>query len=467
MKSFLSFYVPVYKKLLDVKEYVKYFDSKSIGAYYRLLCSRVWRLDVEETLEEGYGGSATFTLAKEYERGNLTAYISDKELSDLLCVSTRHIRRMRSILHNLGLINYVREEKKESAFFYKVGETIKSKEYGKYNEIFFIDRWLKQVDDFKKKNKSKFASTEEIPFVKQLICLLDNSIKLEENNIVQIESELVEFKDNLFDVGHTCPPSWTYMSDIDEENVEKNDVQDGDILTAMKRPNNNSINNNLKNNYQEPLFGEENRVSLEDLVYGASSVSKLGGNLLKAVKEFGYDKVSDFIVMTESNLSGTKTPLADFVMNTFMVKQPQSNIVTLMWQWWIALSLDFSRPTMRSDATRAKMVFSKIPVKNWSEFKYLISLARTKKVQNFQSMETPTWLYNLTQNFVVKLDEFRKQALNMSNAEVNITIAETLKSLEEAENAMYKIVAEKGLTDDLEDFDFDSFEKDFLGDDNG
>lgn len=462
MKSFLSFYIPVYKKLLDIKEYVKYFDSKSIGAFYRILCSRVWRLDIEETIEEGYNGEATRVLAREYESGNLVAYISDKELADILCVSDRHIRRMRSNLINLKLIEVKRGDKKEATYFYKLGETIRVKEYGKYNEIFFIDKWLKQVDDFKKKNKKKDVSTEYIPFVQDLIKNLDSTFK-DVCEDLELDSGLIEYKSSIFESGHTCPAIRTYMSDTEEKIVVDLFDQDGDIEEIMKSPNNNSINNNYKNNYQEPLFGENDRVSMDDLIYGSSSVSKLGGNLLKAVKEFGYEKVSNYIISTEGNLKNTKTPLADFVMNKFTEFRPESKVVTLIWQWWVALSLDFNRPTLRSDSTRAKIMFSKLPVQDWSEFKYLVNLARTKKSQNFFSMETPTWLYNLLNSFSVKLEEFREQNLGLSSAEINKSVVEVLAAMDKQADEMNNII-KSNMDDKLSDFDFSSFEKDFLED---
>lgn len=446
MKNFLSFYIPVYKKLLDIKEYVKYFDSKSVGAFYRIICSRVWRLDTDETVEEGYRGTATYFLASQYEKGSLVSYITDKELSDLLGVSARHIRRLRTNLVSLGLIEVKREDKKASAYFYKVGKTLKSKTYGKYNEVFFIDKWLKQVDDFNKRRDS----TLNIPFVQLLMSVFDHE---KEYNVCQeIDSELEDFKDEIFESGHTCPAIRTYMSRSEDEKNLVSDDQDGENKDFMKRPNNNSINNNLKN-YQNGLFEEEEMTSLRDLVDNFSSSSRIGGNLLKAVKQFSYDDVKDFLQGKDNSLKHSKTPFADYVMKLFLETKPESKLVTLMWQWWIALSLDFKRPTMRSDATRAKIIFAKIPCNNWEEFRYLVNLAKSKKVQNFASMETPTWLYNLLTNYAGKLDEFREQSVHLSRAEINSSLERVLKDFEEEDKKMKSLV--DTLSMEIEDSDFD------------
>lgn len=457
MKNFLSFYIPVYKKLLDIKEYVKYFDSKSVGAFYRIICSRVWRLDIEETTEEGYRGTVTQFLARQYEKGSLVSYISDKELSDLLGVSARHVRRLRTNLVSLGLIETKREEKKESAYFYKVGKTLKSNTYGKYNEVFFIDKWLKEADDCKKK---KYL-TENIPFVKLLKSVFDH--EKEYNTCQEIDSELEDFKDEILESGHTCPAIRTYMSDISDEKNLVVDDQDGEIQDSMKLPNNNSINNNLKN-YQNGLFEEEEMTSMKDLIDKGSSSSKIGGNLLKAVKEFSYEEVRDFLQEKDFVLNNSKTPLADYVMKLFLETKPDSKIVTLMWQWWIALSLDYKRPTMRSDVTRAKIIFSKLPCETWEEFKYLVSLAKAKKVQNFAAMETPTWLYNLLNSFSPKLDEFRSQSVNLSRAEINQSLEKVLKDFEEAGKQMQSFVDKLSMTVDEDSFDLEEITKDILGD---
>lgn len=207
-----SAYVPTYVSLQRRPVYVKYFDSKSVGAMYRILLANVWRADEDETRERGYVGKVFKQLATEYAEGNLVSYMTDEKLAELLMITERRVRTLRKQLEELGLIKAKKSE--YGGWFYQVGELVKPEKYGSIHEVLFIDEWLAQVE-YTKGDKNFIP-----PFELKLL-------ELNKKNPEEIYGKKVEKAkmQSLFlaNDGNKLPES---RKSISKQEPKENDVQD-------------------------------------------------------------------------------------------------------------------------------------------------------------------------------------------------------------------------------------------------
>lgn len=128
--------------LLEIPEFVRYFDAKPIGAVYRVLCSRVWRKPREALRKNS--SKRIKMLTDRYENGLLVSMHTLKSLSESVGYDERSVRRQLKDLLLLGLID---QEKEAGEVFYIVGETrLRGRDkqnlsIGSSNESFYINRW--------------------------------------------------------------------------------------------------------------------------------------------------------------------------------------------------------------------------------------------------------------------------------------------------------------------------------------
>lgn len=182
--------------LLEIPEFIRYFDSKPIGAIYRVLCSRVWRKPKEALRKSS--SKRIRLLTEQYESGLLSSMHTLKTLSEAVGYDERSVRRQLKDLLLLGLID---QEKIMGEVFYIVGETrLRGRDkaflgVGSSNESFYINRWRDFV------NYSSEYSPETLDLFK---------------------SELVSFFKN----GQKCQILLTDLSKISNLNDLRNLVSD-------------------------------------------------------------------------------------------------------------------------------------------------------------------------------------------------------------------------------------------------
>ena len=130
--------VPV--SLLDVPEFVRYFDSKAIGSIYRVLVSKVWRKSSFETRKNS--SKRIKKLAEFYEKGYLVSMHELSSLAEAVGYDERTVRREINMLEYLNLIKIHKEEKNTYYVVGEVGLIGKSgASMGMMSEGFYLDFW--------------------------------------------------------------------------------------------------------------------------------------------------------------------------------------------------------------------------------------------------------------------------------------------------------------------------------------
>lgn len=140
MKDINERFIMVPIALLEIPEFVRYFDSKPVGSIYRVLSSKVWR-QPKEGLRKNSSNRIKL-LTGLYEMGFLASIHDLQSLSQSVGYDDRSVRRALSTLLDLKLISM---EKIDGEVFYIVGESSLSGKDG-YNlgintESFYINRW--------------------------------------------------------------------------------------------------------------------------------------------------------------------------------------------------------------------------------------------------------------------------------------------------------------------------------------
>lgn len=465
MKAVYSFFIPVYKSLLEVPEYVTHFDSKSIGSFYRLIVSRVWRLDEQESLDAGYVAGPFRRLAKEYEDGRLVACLKDSEAAELIGVTPKYIRQLRNYLLDLELIKASKEEYHSDVYFYQVGEVIDVEMYGKYHEKFYIDRWLKDCDDAKKsKTTPKFAL--------KLAELLDRSRK----DAIQMvcyevgpDSEVdsgFELKKNFMDESGTTVSTIRNSSStsVEEKEAEK-PVQDKSLPKAPIN-NKNKVTIKKRTPQMQSLFSNEEvdeSVRLEELLNPALSPSKFISAIRKAVKSFGQGEVVAHLIgnlksADKRSIRSSSTPLTmAFEAWCEEYDWSSSSVITLIWGWWSMLSLDLNKPFLVHAPRKVRAIISRLPeVTDWKDFMYFVSKKRERYGSNAFQYDDISWLHRDVAKFSSRIKEYKATSkLNLSKKEIDSVVSKVLRDIQEQNEKDLARLKEIAEDNGVGDFDED------------
>lgn len=247
MREINKIFVPVYTELLRNKTYTQRFDSKAIGTMFRVLAANIWRLDSKDTSSRGYRGQIFATLAQEYEAGNLVCYYDDKTLAELLGITPRYVRKLRSQLIELGLVEATQVENGAAKYYYKLGEVIDHDNYGTIHEVLFIDKWLADIQQVNKGRK------ERAEFEDQLLALKNGEKdttgdQFSNGTLTELHHQVMQRSNSIFGsgVGTTVPESRNYSSG--QEPLKTDDNQG-------KNQGKNDDTNKMK--YKEPLPSKE------------------------------------------------------------------------------------------------------------------------------------------------------------------------------------------------------------------
>lgn len=457
-KPFREFYVPVYKKLLEVPQYVKYFDSKSIGAAYRLIASRIWRLDKIETEEAGYFSEPFLSLADYYERGYLAAHISDTELADLVGVSQSYARKIRANLQNLGIAKITKAAKNGNGYFYVLGQLAKQDEYGTYLEYLYIDSWLKQVDDWRR--------NDVFPkFIELMEKYLNGAGK--EKNLTASDS--------------TESRSDSTESEIGTENVAREDDKEGKNQSTFSLPykdnNYNSKDSKITGKTKEPvlapLFGElENSpVSLMDILGNLNfSPVQLKKRILEAIAVHGKDKTISYLSkILNSDVTAKRLKLTNLFTNWYKKFRPENKFSVLVWVWWAMYALDTNTPEIAhisgKNLSERRVSMQKIyasvnsmPITEFDEFLYVIdSVTKNNGEVKLLGLKNISWLTNLVKQHNDLVLQFREAKNNISNALTSRSMVELRQRIQQEEERqreeLYKGISKA----ELDSIDIDEF----------
>lgn len=227
--------------LLEIPEFVRYFDAKPIGAVYRVLCSRVWRKPREALRKNS--SKRIKMLTDRYENGLLVSMHTLKSLSESVGYDERSVRRQLKDLLLLGLID---QEKELGEVFYIVGETrLRGRDknnlsIGSSNESFYINRWRDFVN----------YSAEYKPEVLELF-----------------KKEIVSFFKN----GQTCQILLTDLSKVLDLNELRNLVSDAEneideapLIDKVIQINSTDLNLTNLNDYELSRIRSEVRKEILD-----------------------------------------------------------------------------------------------------------------------------------------------------------------------------------------------------------
>lgn len=130
--------VPI--SLLEIPEFVRYFDSKAIGSIYRVLSSKVWRVPKNKLRKNS--SKRIKQLSQLYENGYLVSMHNLADLSEAVGYDERSVRRELNMLEYLNLIKIYKEGRE---VFYIVGEVglfgKSGANMGMLSEGFYLDLW--------------------------------------------------------------------------------------------------------------------------------------------------------------------------------------------------------------------------------------------------------------------------------------------------------------------------------------
>lgn len=455
MRKVSQYYVPVYKKLIHIKEYSRLFDTKAIGGMYRLIESRVWRLERDETRANGFFSTDILRLAEMYENGHLAAVISDKDLSEWLGVSSRHIRRMRNQLVELGILQTHKPTHKSDTYYYIVGERLKSDTYGYHSEVTYIQKWVKEVDEFW---SSGGTETQELSFVQDLVRVLSS------------KTDKAGFSTE--DSGHTCPGIWTYMSTIFTKNDPEIPVQNGETEVEAVPYNNNDLNKiKIINNSEQPELNFNGLIPQFDLTSVNLQLTpiKLVRAIRQARESVGDEKLKSHLLSEAKKAqlkmdSGYRDRL--FYSNLFdqvMKKLGADGYMTstLIFCWWQLLALDLGRDEFLKNPAKSKIILSKAKKLNhWGEFSYLLNnfiLNSPRGYHKLRELEHVSWLVKWLNSLHWRLEDYRSQYVHVSDMDVMKDKARMQREREEYKKqieAMMEDVAEEDVAEE-DDFDLD------------
>lgn len=431
-----QFFVPVYRDLMLIPEYTKHFQSKAVGSFHMILKAHVWRRGYHWTKSEGYYGPF-LNCAKEYDNGKLVAHMKDEVLADLLGVGQRHIRRLRSQLKDLGLIDYKKESYKSTAYYYVVGEVLRPSDYGGANEVFFDEKWLKQIED--QKNTYGEVLPDELDFVSLLRNVL-NYVQEDNGNSNGDDSSDTILAIHSQDCGHTEPES--EILDVEETTTETIKIEADE--TPYKDNRIKGTINSSTVTVQDGLFESE-----IDLGYIKSTMSsaELGRALIREHNRVGDNNLRAYLenLTTQEGIhldpyKKESMYYSSFVDGWFKAFPPSGKMSTAIGTWWKALSIDLGRSDLLKDPKKNTIILSKIEgVRNWFEFSFLVKelFNNNGGFKFFQGFKHITWLKTSLDKEVYKLQEFRNavdvtQLKNVKKIDIDEVQRELDRRLDEA-----------------------------------
>lgn len=181
--------------LLKIPEYMRWFDSATIGSLYRLLSSKIYRRGVNQ-LRFYKEGTYLTELAKRYDAGKLCCYMTDEEIQDAMLMQGRRIIDLKKELQELKLIKV---EKFKDGYIYELGIIYQHQDTdgyktGQESEGHYIDQWYtwanceedsEQMLAFRYYLAEKLGSDKKKQEVQSEICKILHGI---EKNFAQILS---------------------------------------------------------------------------------------------------------------------------------------------------------------------------------------------------------------------------------------------------------------------------------------
>lgn len=446
-----QFYVPMYRDLLSVPDYMKHFQTKSIGGMYTLLKSRIWRRGYSWTKSEGYFGPL-LKCAIEYDNGNLCVAIADTELAEILGVTTRSVRRLRNQLVDLGLAEVAKEEYKSDFYFYRIGKVLAPNEYGNSNEVLFEERWLKEIEDHRDLYGEVVFS--ELDFVQKLHEILNGK-----NNKNKNFSAIVDMDVRIS--GHGCPESEIF----DQGEIASTTSKIGDEKYLYKDKNiKGSINRSTEESkMQNSLFETEVDLSYID---ENISVAELGRAITREANRAGKSKLKKHLRQVAKDLDLYIDPqrsrplfLSTFVDAFFKHRPPSGKLSTAMHVWWKALAIDLDRPDLVADPKRVMIVLSRLnSINNWHEFSYLVKELFNENggYRFFAEFKHVVWLTKAIQQNVYKLQDFRNtvDVTKLKNAK-KINVDEVQAEIDARLAAMKKKIESEESKTNINDSELD------------
>lgn len=418
MSSIPDHHVPVYKKLTTVRVYNKYFESKAIGAVYKLLVSRIWRLNLSDTRNQGYFAPLFLELARLYGDGKLAATYTDKELAEATMVTERHIRRTRIQLEKLGLLKFQKVGTRGNSYIYLLGDVLGNNDYGKYAEALYIRKWVREWDECKTTHGSVIES--ELPFASKIMEILapNQTMKTTESD----------------ELGPVCPRSWSSMSKDSEDEGDDNTVQDSNSKDGRMPYNKNVVINTfgVLKLADQPGLGFDVGPSTVDLsaIHLDMAPTKFVSAIRKAHEEMGPGAVKKRLstLAKEGTLTlrggYRETLFYSTFFDAWMRKRGQVDVKTstLVLCWWHLLAIDLDKPQFLRDTKKTRMILSKSkPLHHWGEFSYLLNtqmLNTNRGFDKLRGLEHVSWLVNWTNQIHWKLEEYRKQYVHVDDVDV-------------------------------------------------
>lgn len=403
MREINKVFVPVYTELLRNKKYAQRFDSRAVGTMYRLLAANIWRLDTSDTAARGYRGEVFSTLANEYENGNLVSYYDDKQLAETLGVTQRYIRKLRSQLIELGLIEARQVENGAAKYYYKLGEVVAKDSYGYMHEILYIDKWLADIAAVKKGKKT-------VPEFEAALDQLSNNGKdvtvseFSHESLTKLHNQIMEQASSIFlgGAGTTVPEGRNYSSGQAQctDSVQDDKKQEfSDNTNKMKYTTSLSSKEEIykqtptsKKKKQKPteaqysLFGhiEEKPNYAEQLDENLrTNLEKAYRTIIKLVKENGITD-SKRIVSVLLNSHGVQSPQIDdkeFFVKSWealasarvkLVPQKYLSANSFLTGWWMMHTLDVDAPGRRKNISHIRAIFANFVEKHSGDIDEII-----------------------------------------------------------------------------------------------
>lgn len=395
-----DYFVPTYRSLMQVPQYSRKFETKSIGIMYKYITSRIWRMTVADTKHGGYYAERFFKAAREYENGYLCAVLKDEEIADNLGIGRRYVRRMRNQLEKLGLLTY---EKADDAYhstlyLYRLGIVLRDERVShKVMEALYIEDWVHQVQSFEKSSRNAVVPYKDLEFVMKINEVLGESgtartHQVGTNSTANVEPPVPDRSTN---------NAREYVVGDDKTQTAKfsrkeNDIhlllhtRKGERRTKMENPNQPALfttNEKHSGSYSISL-------SMTPTAFGRAIVKASSEGKLQQVKE-QLDKLAVSEGLNITNPYRKLLPLSSFVDSWFRKNEPNCKLSTAIMVWWRMLALDLNRKDFLANYQKTMAIINKIELHNWKEFSYILKeiyFNNEKGLTRLRSLEHVSWL---------------------------------------------------------------------------
>lgn len=477
MREINKVYVPVYTDLLRRPVYAKYFDARTIGTMYRILSAHIWRLDTKETSESGYRGTVFDTLSSEYENGNLVCYFDDKALAGMMGVTARYVRKLRTQLQDLGLIEARQVESGKAKYFYKLGEVIAKDDYGFLHEVLYMDKWLAQVQKIRG-DKNTLAE-----FEKKLKSLSNESSESADNDVEEFSTgTLTKLHESIMGKSSSIfvPSSGTVVPESrncssSPESVENNDNKgkneqfsaNGNNMKykispsskeevhkkkkegAKKNRGKDKIAVSSEEQLQPTLFDErpKSKNVFETIkLHLNSNLAKVHSAALKAIKISGDKETRDALngFLSSLNVDVISTKDAEYWTKTWeniararrkLTPGRDLSSSAFLYSWWMFHTLDVDKPSARKSPSKIRSVIASY-VSNVTDslddiLKTFASMrAHSQKKSTRLLFAQPSHLYKALETYFTYLKENGSKDVNNKRSNYNKSYRPTMTNRE-------------------------------------